>query len=48
MFPKPIFPIFPEAADLPVSSLYKTKYPGLRMGKWRKSEVSVGIGNPGT
>ena len=27
MFPHPISPIFPEAADLPISSLYKTKYP---------------------
>ena len=27
MFPHPISPIFREAADLPISSLYKTKYP---------------------
>ena len=27
MFPDPIFPTFPEAADLPMSSLYKTKSP---------------------
>ena len=24
---RPMFPVFPEAADLPISSLYKTKYP---------------------
>ena len=27
MFPNPFPPIFPEAVDLPTSSLYKTKYP---------------------
>ena len=27
MFPNPMSPIYPEAADLPISSLYKTKSP---------------------
>ena len=48
MFPNPIFPIFPQAADLPIIPLYKTKYPasGWKNGGIRKyPRVSE---NPGT
>ena len=43
MFPNPIFPIFLEAADLPIGSLYKKNASGVRMGKWGKLKVSMGI-----
>ena len=35
MFPDPIFPLFAEAADLPLSSLHKTKYPDPAVPGWK-------------
>ena len=43
MFPTPSSPIFPGAADLPISSLYKNWVSSIQVGKWGKSTVSMGI-----
>ena len=50
MSPNPVSPIFPEAADLPTSSLYRTKY---RVSGWENGgnrKYPLGIrksGDPG-